>query len=168
MRKESSNWQTLVIQRLTNSAGNAGKFRGKIAQHNQVNAVSVLCTNEGLARAKSVPTKTYSNEVVTLWYRPPDVLLGSTEYSTSIDMWWVNATLPQLHAIFLSPCQMRFLSRVHSFFSGVWAASFMKWSLGGLFSLDLQWRTSFTSYSASSVRQHSRIMAILQSIQILH
>ncbi|MED6268682.1 Cyclin-dependent kinase 18 [Characodon lateralis] len=41
----------------------------------------------GLARAKSVPTKTYSNEVVTLWYRPPDVLLGSTEYSTHIDMW---------------------------------------------------------------------------------
>ena len=30
----------------------------------------------GLARAKSIPTKTYSNEVVTLWYRPPDVLLG--------------------------------------------------------------------------------------------
>lgn len=42
---------------------------------------------EGLARAKSVPTKTYSNEVVTLWYRPPDVLLGSSEYSTQIDMW---------------------------------------------------------------------------------
>ncbi|KAG8514049.1 Cyclin-dependent kinase 17, partial [Galemys pyrenaicus] len=40
----------------------------------------------GLARAKSVPTKTYSNEVVTLWYRPPDVLLGSSEYSTQIDM----------------------------------------------------------------------------------
>uniref|UniRef100_H3BYM4 cyclin-dependent kinase n=1 Tax=Tetraodon nigroviridis TaxID=99883 RepID=H3BYM4_TETNG len=46
--------------------------------------------DEGLARAKSVPTKTYSNEVVTLWYRPPDVLLGSTEYSTSIDMWGVG------------------------------------------------------------------------------
>jgi serine/threonine protein kinase len=42
---------------------------------------------KGLARAKSVPTKTYSNEVVTLWYRPPDVLLGSSEYSTQIDMW---------------------------------------------------------------------------------
>lgn len=41
----------------------------------------------GLARAKSVPTKTYSHEVVTLWYRPPDVLMGSTEYSTSLDMW---------------------------------------------------------------------------------
>eukprot|EP00794_Sanderia_malayensis_P006151 gene6151-6857_t len=44
----------------------------------------------GLARAKSVPTKTYSNEVVTLWYRPPDVLLGSTEYDASIDMWGVG------------------------------------------------------------------------------
>ncbi|KRZ78214.1 Cyclin-dependent kinase 16, partial [Trichinella papuae] len=40
----------------------------------------------GLARAKSVPTKTYSNEVVTLWYRPPDVLLGATDYSTHIDI----------------------------------------------------------------------------------
>ncbi|KAI6175657.1 Protein kinase domain-containing protein [Aphelenchoides bicaudatus] len=44
----------------------------------------------GLARAQSVPTKTYSNEVVTLWYRPPDVLLGSTNYSTHIDMWGVG------------------------------------------------------------------------------
>jgi len=44
----------------------------------------------GLARAKSVPTKTYSNEVVTLWYRPPDVLLGSTDYTTAIDMWGVG------------------------------------------------------------------------------
>lgn len=41
----------------------------------------------GLARAKSVPSHTYSHEVVTLWYRPPDVLLGSTDYSTSLDMW---------------------------------------------------------------------------------
>lgn len=41
----------------------------------------------GLARSKTVPIKTYSSEVVTLWYRPPDVLLGSTEYSSAIDMW---------------------------------------------------------------------------------
>lgn len=41
----------------------------------------------GLARAKSVPSRTYTNEIVTLWYRPPDVLLGSTEYTTSLDIW---------------------------------------------------------------------------------
>ncbi|KAI6661216.1 hypothetical protein LOD99_10144 [Oopsacas minuta] len=44
----------------------------------------------GLARAKSVPTKTYSSEVVTLWYRPPEVLLGSVTYDSSIDMWGVG------------------------------------------------------------------------------
>jgi cyclin-dependent kinase 14 len=40
----------------------------------------------GLARAKSVPCRTFSHDVVTLWYRPPDVLLGSTQYSTSLDV----------------------------------------------------------------------------------
>lgn len=52
----------------------------------------------GLARAKSVPTKTYSNEVVTLWYRPPDVLLGSSEYSTQIDMWGVGCIFYEMSA----------------------------------------------------------------------
>uniref|UniRef100_A0A4W4FMG9 cyclin-dependent kinase n=1 Tax=Electrophorus electricus TaxID=8005 RepID=A0A4W4FMG9_ELEEL len=55
-----------------------------------------LLADFGLARAKSVPTKTYSNEVVTLWYRPPDVLLGSTEYSTPIDMWGVGCILYEM------------------------------------------------------------------------
>lgn len=50
----------------------------------------------GLARAKSIPTKTYSNEVVTLWYRPPDVLLGSTDYSTHIDMWGVGCIFAEM------------------------------------------------------------------------
>ncbi|KAL3073894.1 hypothetical protein niasHT_035012 [Heterodera trifolii] len=50
----------------------------------------------GLARAQSVPTKTYSNEVVTLWYRPPDVLLGSTDYSTHIDLWGVGCILYEM------------------------------------------------------------------------
>lgn len=46
--------------------------------------------------------------------------------------------------------------------SGVWAASFMKWSPGGLFSLGRLWRMSFTSYSASWVRRRSRLMPRLQ------
>ncbi|XP_054480014.1 cyclin-dependent kinase 15 [Anoplopoma fimbria] len=41
----------------------------------------------GLARSKSIPSQTFSSEVVTLWYRPPDVLLGSTGYSTALDIW---------------------------------------------------------------------------------
>lgn len=50
----------------------------------------------GLARAKSVPSHTYSHEVVTLWYRPPDVLLGSTEYSCSLDMWGVGCIFVEM------------------------------------------------------------------------
>jgi len=41
----------------------------------------------GLARAVAIPVKNYSHEVVTLWYRPPDVLLGSTHYPSTIDIW---------------------------------------------------------------------------------
>ena len=41
----------------------------------------------GLARAFGIPFNTFSNEVVTLWYRAPDVLLGSRAYTTSIDIW---------------------------------------------------------------------------------
>uniref|UniRef100_A0A8D0FUR1 Cyclin dependent kinase 15 n=1 Tax=Strix occidentalis caurina TaxID=311401 RepID=A0A8D0FUR1_STROC len=40
----------------------------------------------GLARAKTIPRQTYSSEVVTLWYRPPDVLLGATDYSSDLDI----------------------------------------------------------------------------------
>ncbi|KAI1291905.1 Cyclin-dependent kinase 14 [Halotydeus destructor] len=50
----------------------------------------------GLARAKSVPSRTYSHEVVTLWYRPPDVLLGSTDYSTSLDIWGVGCIFVEM------------------------------------------------------------------------
>jgi len=41
----------------------------------------------GLARAFGIPVRSYSHEVVTLWYRAPDVLMGSRKYSTQIDIW---------------------------------------------------------------------------------
>ena len=41
----------------------------------------------GLARGYGVPVKTYTNEVVTLWYRPPDILLGNKIYDISCDIW---------------------------------------------------------------------------------
>ena len=50
-----------------------------------------------MARAKSVPSHTYSHEVVTLWYRPPDVLLGSTDYNTSLDIWGVGCIFIEMH-----------------------------------------------------------------------
>ncbi|ODV94973.1 hypothetical protein PACTADRAFT_50809 [Pachysolen tannophilus NRRL Y-2460] len=50
----------------------------------------------GLARAFGIPVNTFSNEVVTLWYRAPDVLMGSRNYSTSIDMWSAGCILAEM------------------------------------------------------------------------
>ena len=41
----------------------------------------------GLARVFSVTVRPYTHEVVTLWYRAPEILLGSVEYSTPLDIW---------------------------------------------------------------------------------
>lgn len=41
----------------------------------------------GLARSFGIPVHCFSAEVVTLWYRPPDVLFGAKYYSTTIDTW---------------------------------------------------------------------------------
>ncbi|XP_073154577.1 cell division control protein 2 homolog C [Henckelia pumila] len=50
----------------------------------------------GLGRAFTVPLKSYTHEIVTLWYRAPEVLLGSTNYSTAVDMWSVGCIFAEM------------------------------------------------------------------------
>lgn len=50
----------------------------------------------GLARTFGAPVRSYSSEVVTLWYRSPDVLLGNKYYSTSIDVWSVGCIFAEM------------------------------------------------------------------------
>ncbi|XP_076945243.1 cyclin-dependent kinase B2-2-like [Bidens hawaiensis] len=50
----------------------------------------------GLARAITVPLKQYTHEILTLWYRAPEVLLGTTHYSTAVDMWSVGCIFAEL------------------------------------------------------------------------
>mmetsp|Transcript_24005 Transcript_24005/g.61573 ORF Transcript_24005/g.61573 Transcript_24005/m.61573 type:complete len:315 (-) Transcript_24005:295-1239(-) len=50
----------------------------------------------GLARAFSIPIKSYTHEIVTLWYRSPEVLLGGTHYSTPVDMWSVGCIFAEM------------------------------------------------------------------------
>lgn len=63
-----------------------------INQHNQLKLGDF-----GLARAFGIPVNTFSNEVVTLWYRAPDVLLGSRMYSTSIDIWSAGCIMAEMY-----------------------------------------------------------------------
>lgn len=50
----------------------------------------------GLARAFGIPVRSYTHEVVTLWYRAPDVLLGSRHYSTPVDMWSIGCIFAEM------------------------------------------------------------------------
>lgn len=50
----------------------------------------------GLARAFSIPIRPYTKEVLTLWYRAPEILLGCVEYSTPVDMWSVGCIFAEL------------------------------------------------------------------------
>ncbi|CAB3986929.1 cyclin-dependent kinase 2 [Paramuricea clavata] len=50
----------------------------------------------GLARAFGVPVRTYTHEVVTLWYRAPEILLGCRYYSTPVDIWSIGCIFSEL------------------------------------------------------------------------
>lgn len=50
----------------------------------------------GLARAFGIPVRVYTHEVVTLWYRAPEVLLGSPRYSTPVDIWSIGCIFAEM------------------------------------------------------------------------
>ncbi|RXG60723.1 Cyclin-dependent kinase 11B [Armadillidium vulgare] len=50
----------------------------------------------GLAREYGSPLKQYTPIVVTLWYRAPELLLGTKEYSCPIDVWSVGCIFGEL------------------------------------------------------------------------
>ncbi|XP_054566704.1 cyclin-dependent kinase 10 isoform X6 [Eptesicus fuscus] len=52
----------------------------------------------GLARAYGIPVRPMTPKVVTLWYRAPELLLGTTTQTTSIDMWALGCVLAELLA----------------------------------------------------------------------
>ncbi|BES93348.1 S_TKc [Nesidiocoris tenuis] len=50
----------------------------------------------GLGRAYGVPIRAFTHEVVTLWYRAPEILLGTTRYSCPVDMWSIGCILAEM------------------------------------------------------------------------
>ena len=75
--------------------------------HRDLKASNILMTKNGvlkladfgLARTYNVDKNfrnRYTNRVVTLWYRPPELLLGERDYGPSIDMWAVGCIMAEL------------------------------------------------------------------------
>lgn len=81
--------------------------------HRDIKAANILISNEGqlkladfgLARfyAKRGRKLDYTNRVITIWYRSPELLLGETQYGPSVDIWSAACVLIEIftkHAIF--------------------------------------------------------------------
>ena len=41
----------------------------------------------GLARKYQIPLRSLTQTVITLWYRPPELLFGQSIYGPEVDMW---------------------------------------------------------------------------------
>ncbi|XP_076050954.1 cyclin-dependent kinase 9-like [Oratosquilla oratoria] len=75
--------------------------------HRDMKAANVLITKTGilkladfgLARAfsqRNGQPNRYTNRVVTLWYRPPELLLGERNYGPPIDMWGAGCIMAEM------------------------------------------------------------------------
>ncbi|RHY82925.1 hypothetical protein DYB35_007379 [Aphanomyces astaci] len=49
-----------------------------------------------LVRATGIPRRTYTMEVVTLWYRPPEILMGVRSYSPAVDIWSIGCIFAEM------------------------------------------------------------------------
>lgn len=70
----------------------------------------------GLARSYGQPRREYTPEVVTLWYRCPELLFGATKYTHAVDMWSIGCIFAELltggRALFPGEDEIRQLGRI--------------------------------------------------------
>jgi len=50
----------------------------------------------GMARHCGSPFRPYTEEVISRWYRPPEILIGKRTYSTAVDMWSIGCIFGEL------------------------------------------------------------------------
>ncbi|KAH7640846.1 LOW QUALITY PROTEIN: cyclin-dependent kinase 2 [Dermatophagoides farinae] len=50
----------------------------------------------GLGRSIMIPMRIYTHEVVTLWYRAPEILLGTQYYGFSVDIWSIGCIFAEM------------------------------------------------------------------------
>ncbi|KAG5244928.1 hypothetical protein OIU77_018634 [Salix suchowensis] len=75
--------------------------------HRDIKGSNLLIDNEGILRIADFGLASFfdpnhkhpmTSRVVTLWYRPPELLLGATDYGESIDLWSAGCILAELLA----------------------------------------------------------------------
>ncbi|CAF0797862.1 unnamed protein product [Didymodactylos carnosus] len=69
----------------------------------------------GLGRQFQLPMRMYTHEVITLWYRPPEILLNAQKYSTSVDLWSIGCIYVEIthnRPLFPGDCEIDQLFRI--------------------------------------------------------
>ncbi|CAL5400748.1 unnamed protein product [Camellia sinensis] len=97
----------------------------------------------GLAREFHNPLREYTPRVVTLWYRPPEILLGSSVYFAPVDMWSVGCIFAEMvmrRPLFAGETE---LDHLHQIFSIMGAPNERTWP--GVTLLPYYHRTNFRS-----------------------
>ncbi|CAN6475607.1 unnamed protein product [Victoria cruziana] len=73
--------------------------------HRDIKGSNLLIDNNGILQIADFGLATFFNpvrkqpltsRVVTLWYRPPELLLGATEYGVAVDLWSTGCILAEL------------------------------------------------------------------------
>lgn len=74
--------------------------------HRDIKVSNILVNNEGILKLgdfglanvlNSRSKQPLTSRVVTLWYRPPELLMGSTNYGVSVDLWSVGCVFAELY-----------------------------------------------------------------------
>ncbi|EJW82829.1 CMGC/CDK/CDC2 protein kinase [Wuchereria bancrofti] len=74
----------------------------------------------GLARELEFAERRYTDVVVTLWYRPPEILFGCTNYSMAVDVWSIGCIFAEMAmktALFRGDSEIDQIFRIFSILS---------------------------------------------------
>lgn len=69
----------------------------------------------GLSRMFSLPMGKMTHEIITLWYRPPEVLLGIENYTTKVDSWSIGCIMAEMilgKPLFSGDCEIGQLFKI--------------------------------------------------------
>lgn len=75
--------------------------------HRDIKGSNLLIDNNGILKIADFGLASFfdphqsqplTSRVVTLWYRPPELLLGATYYGTAVDLWSAGCILAELYA----------------------------------------------------------------------
>ena len=96
--------------------------------HRDIKPQNILITKDlnikiadlGLGREYLLPIKDLSNdEIVTLWYRSPEIILGIKNYSTKIDVWSLGCVIAEMarngNILFHGLCEWEVLMAILQF-----------------------------------------------------